>query len=200
MTIYPSKFKKIIIVGWDYDIYYDLLKIKKLSIVGYTSKKIYPKLQVPYKYLGSIINIKKIKKNIGLLLVTEDIKLRRFTFEKFKKNLITFISPSATVNKKNIKIGSIIYPNVFISFNSMIGYCTKIHLGSQIHHDCRIGDFSIVNPKTVILGNTIIGKKCYIGSNSVIRNKFKIKDNSFIKMGSVVKDYLTIKKLNFNNK
>ena len=77
MTIYPNKFNKIIMVGWDYDLYYDLLKIKKLSIVGYTSKKIYPKQQVPFKYLGSIVDIKEINKNIGLLLVTEDIKLRR---------------------------------------------------------------------------------------------------------------------------
>jgi acetyltransferase-like isoleucine patch superfamily enzyme len=197
MTIYPNKFNKIIMVGWDYDLYYDLLKIKKLSIVGYTSKKIYPKQQVPFKYLGSIVDIKEINKNIGLLLVTEDIKLRRLTFRKFKKNLVTFISSSATVNKKNVQMGSVVYPNVFISFNSMIGYCAKIHLGSQIHHDCSVGDFSIVNPKTVILGNTIIGKNCYIGSNSVIRNKFKIKDNSFIKMGSVVKNYLSIKKIKF---
>jgi len=185
--IYPQKFKKIILVGWDYDLYYDLSKIKKLKILGYTSKNKFEKSIVPFKYFGSIQDLKKIEKNTGILLATGDIRLRQFTFKNFKENLITFISTSSYVNKKIIKLGSVIYPNVFISFNSLIGNCVKVHIGSQIHHDCKIGDYSVINPKTIILGNTTIGQNCFLGASSIIRNKIKIKDNSFIKMGSVVK-------------
>tara|TARA_B100002052_G_C15715791_1_gene521741 strand:+ start:68 stop:676 length:609 start_codon:yes stop_codon:yes gene_type:complete len=183
MLINPKKFKKVILVGWDYDLVHELNK-NKIRIIGYTSNS---KKNEKFDYLGSIKNLKKLNTNVGLLLTDSDIKLKKLVYKKYKKQICTFISKKAIVpNLKNLGLGAIIQSNVFLSDNSKIGLCVKVNVGSQIHHDSTVGDFSILGPKVVILGNNEIGKECFIGSGSIIKNKLKIANNSFIGMGSVV--------------
>jgi len=183
MIIYPKKYKKIILIGWDYDLINEL-RSNNIFIHGYTSDK---KKTDTYKYLGSIKNIKSIDKKIGMLIPDSDIELKSYVFKKFKSQVCTFKSRYSIIpNLKKIGIGSIIQSNVFVSENSLIGKCVKINVGSQIHHDTIIGDFSILGPRVTILGNSIIGQKTFIGAGAIIKNKIKIAEKSFIGMGSVV--------------
>tara|TARA_Y100000768_G_scaffold379720_1_gene355831 strand:+ start:4205 stop:4831 length:627 start_codon:yes stop_codon:yes gene_type:complete len=182
MIIEPKRFKKVIFVGLDLDLITELKK-NKIIIEGYTSAN--PKKNAGLKYLGSIYDLKKIKKSTGILLTDSDIKLKHFVFKKFKKNLCTFFSKlSFLPYKKKIGIGSIIQANVFISENVKIGNCVKINVGSQIHHDVNIDDYCILAPKSVVLGDTKIEKNCFIGSSSTIRNKIVVASGTFLKMGS----------------
>ena len=70
--------------------------------------------------------------------------------------------------------------------NTKIGKCVKVNVGTQLHHDVIVGDYSIFGPGSIVLGNTTIEQNCFIGSSAVIRNKIKIKTGAFIGMGSVV--------------
>ena len=183
MTPNQKKFKKIIIVGWDADLISEI-KSRKIKVIGYTSNS---KKNSEYKFLGSIKNFKSLDKHIGILLADSNVNLREFVFNKFQNHLFTFISKKSIVpDKSNIGIGCIIQSKVFISENAKINRCVKINVGSQIHHDVIIDDFSVLSPKTVVLGNTNVGKKTFIGASSVLRNKIKIADETFIGMGSVV--------------
>jgi carbonic anhydrase/acetyltransferase-like protein (isoleucine patch superfamily) len=183
MVIYPKKFKKVILVGLDLDLVSELKK-NNIKIRGYTSNA---KKKCSYKFFGSIKNLKIIERNTGLLLCDHDLELKKFVYKKYKDILCTFVSKKAIVsNLKNIGKGSIIQSNVFLSENTKIGKCVKINVGTQLHHDVAVGDFSIFGPGCIVLGNTIIGKNCFIGSSSVIRNKIKVQSGAFIRMGSVV--------------
>ena len=59
-------------------------------------------------------------------------------------------------------------------------------MGCQIHHDVEIGDYTIIGPKSVILGDTKIEENCFIGASSSIRNKVTVSSNTFLKMGSIL--------------
>ena len=184
MIIEPKRFKKVLLVGLDIDLVGELKK-NQISIEGYTSNK--PKKNCNLKYLGNIYNFKKIKKNTGILLADSDFKIKHFVFQEFKENLCTFFSKFSLIPvKKNIGIGSIIQANVFLSENIKIGKCVKVNVGCQIHHDVEIGDYTILGPKSVVLGDTKIEKNCFIGSSTTIRNKTIVSSNTFLKMGSIL--------------
>ena len=196
MLISPNKFKKIILVGLDLDLV-DELKNNNIKVIGYTSDKI---KKCNFKYLGSIKNQIKINKDTGLLLCDHDFKLKKHVYKKYKNIICTFISKKATVpNVNNIGKGSIVQSNVFLSQNTKIGKCVKINVGSQLHHDVTVGDYSIFGPGCIVLGNTTIEQNCFIGSSAVIRNKIKIKSGAFISMGSVVITNIEKNKTFFGN-
>lgn len=184
MILEPARFQKVILVGLDLDLVNEL-KINHIKIKGYTSNK--PKKNCNLKYLGNIYNFKKIEKDIGIILADSDLKIKHFVFQNYKKNLCSFFSRFSLVpKKKNIGIGSIIQANVFLSENAKIGKCVKVNVGCQIHHDVEIGDYTIIGPKSVILGDTKVEKNCFIGASSSIRNKVKVSSNTFLKMGSIL--------------
>lgn len=182
--INQKKFNKVLLIGLDLDLV-DELEENKIKIIGYTSNI---KRDCKYNFFGCIKkNSGVFKPDIGFLLCDSDISLKNFVFNKFKENLLTYVSKKAIVtNYKNIGLGSIIQANTFLSNNVVLGKCVKLNVGCQIHHDVKIGDFSILGPGCIILGNSIIGKNSFIGASSVIRNKLNISANSYIGMGSVV--------------
>ena len=184
MILEPARFQKVILVGLDVDLVNEL-KINQIKIKGYTSNK--PKKNCNLKYLGNIYNFKKIEKDIGIILADSDLKIKHFVFQNYKKNLCSFFSRFSLVpKKKNIGIGSIIQANVFLSENTKIGKCVEVNVGCQIHHDVEIGDYTIIGPKSVILGDTKVEENCFIGASSSIRNKVKVSSNTFLKMGSIL--------------
>lgn len=196
MIIFPKRFKEIILIGFDYDLVNEL-NINKIKIIGYTSKT---KKDVPYKFLGSVSNLKNLDKSFGLLITTDDIELREFAFTNFQEQICTFVSFLSFVSKNmKIGLGSILQANTFVSDNTKIGRCVKINVGSQIHHDSVVGDFSVLGPKVVILGNSIVKKKCFIGSGAIIRNKISLAQGTFIGMGSVVTKNTEKNKIYYGN-
>ena len=66
-----------------------------------------------------------------------------------------------------------------LSENTKIGKCVKVNVGCQIHHDVEIGDYTIIGPKSVILGDTKVEENCFIGASSSIRNKVKVSSTHF---------------------
>lgn len=79
-----------------------------------------------------------------------------------------------------------IFPYSFIGPNIKIGIGTLINTRSNIHHDTIIGKFCDIAPSVTILGGAVIGNNSFIGSGSTILPKVKIGDNVIIGAGSVV--------------
>ena len=63
---------------------------------------------------------------------------------------------------------------------------SKINIGAQIHHDCKIGKFVTIAPKAVLLGNVKIADYCYIGANSTVKQNIKIGKGAIVGAGAVV--------------
>lgn len=70
--------------------------------------------------------------------------------------------------------------------NTIIKDGVRIAHGSQIGHNCIIGEETFIANGVTIAGSVQIGRKCFIGSGVTIRHKIKLGDNIIVGCGSVV--------------
>ena len=82
--------------------------------------------------------------------------------------------------------GTIIQPNVVISYNVKIGKSCMIHANSVIGHKVSIGNFVNISPLVSIVGPVEIGNYSFIGAGSVIFPNVKIGNHVVISAGSIV--------------
>lgn len=98
------------------------------------------------------------------------------------------IHPSAYVSPfVKIGYGNIFLNNVCIQNNAIIGNGVVITANSEIHHDCEIGDYSLIYSCSAIRTNTKIGKRVKIGSTVSISNGAVVLDDAIIENGEVIK-------------
>jgi|SaaInlStandDraft_3_1057020.scaffolds.fasta_scaffold07056_4 sugar O-acyltransferase (sialic acid O-acetyltransferase NeuD family) len=173
---------KVAIVGFDKDFIDDASDV--LSIYGYFSLS--DKCN-QYDYLGNHHKIKNLPEDVSIIVVFDDISLRKKLFIEYKDKLVGYISPSASVSKHaKIGIGSVVMANSYISSDVVIGNLSKISVGVQIHHDVTIDDYNIVAPRATLLGKVSIGSGNYIGAGALIRNSITIGESNIIGMGANV--------------
>lgn len=93
----------------------------------------------------------------------------------------TFVSPSAKISE-----GTVVLHRALVQADSIIGRHVILNTGSQIDHDCVIGDFSHIAPGAILCGGVRVGKNVLIGAGAVILPGIKIGDNATIGAGSIV--------------
>lgn len=185
---------KFCVVGIDKDIE-EYLQENKLNYVGLISDFKNKNYKIG-KRIGNetLKSWKKIKKkyNPDVFILIDDGKQREKLVKKiFKKNVKNLIYKETYINKsvyKEIlkKKALVIQKLCMISSNVKLGDGIKINIGSQIHHDVKVGEYSTIAPRAVILGSVKIGRNCYIGANSVIKQGITIGNNAIIGAGSTV--------------
>ena len=188
--------KKFCIVGVDND-FIDFIQRNHSLFVGYFSnKKKRYNLIKRNKWLGdhNQLSWKKIKKKYNPLVIIniDEGKNREKLYSKiykkncknifFKNSFISKTSKSKMIKKKGI----IIQDHAKIMPCVEINHGTKINIGAQIHHDCKIGKFATVAPKAVLLGKVKVGNYSYIGANSTIKQNVKIGKGAIVGAGSTV--------------
>jgi len=114
-------------------------------------------------------------------------KERIYNHLKGKTSFLTYIAPDASVGKFNIiGEGTLVCPGSIITTNVTIGNCVTLNIGSQIGHDCKIGDFSSIMPSVDLGGNVTVGSKVFIGTNATILPNMTIGSGATVGAGSVV--------------
>jgi carbonic anhydrase/acetyltransferase-like protein (isoleucine patch superfamily) len=73
----------------------------------------------------------------------------------------------------------------------MIWKLLKVSVGAEIHHDLKIGEYSVTAHQTPILGRAEIGSESFIGLESKISPNCKIGSLVSVSMCSVVLDNLS---------
>ncbi len=188
--------EKFCIIGVDND-YVDFIKRNSSFFIGYFSKKgLFYKSINKKKRLGDHViktwNTIKKKYNPTIIITMDDGKIREKLFKKiyirncnnlFLKHAYVAASSLKKLNKNK---GILIQDFAKIMSNVKIFDGVKIHVGAHVHHDCKIGKFSTIAPKAVILGNVQIGDYSYIGANSTIKQRIKIGRGATVGAGSVV--------------
>ena len=179
------KNNRIILVGCDKDALNEI-ETSSYEIIGYTSDN--KKQFMKYPYLGDIregIDISSF--SAGLLLIADDIEIRRNCFLKYNQYLVTYISNQSQISKSsNVGKGSFIQSNCYISYNVKVGDCCKIHSGCSLHHGSEISSFSILAPGVRLLGNVNVCSQTYVGANTAVKENCRIGSNTIIGMGSNV--------------
>ena len=75
---------------------------------------------------------------------------------------------------------------VTIMPNVTIGLACKLNVNATVHHDAQVGDFSILAPSAVLLGNVVVGERSYIGAGAIIRQGCRVGSGARIGAGAVV--------------
>lgn len=169
-----------------------LKKIDKYNIVGYSD--IIDKgliLNVPYVGTDDILkNLYKLKKvrlaAVGIGQI-KNIELRKAVIEKISTIGFQFpsiISPNSIINE-DVKIGrgTVIMDGVILQLGVEIGEYSIINTRTSIDHDCIIGDFVHVAPGCTICGEVKVGNETFLGTGTEVTisgGKF-IKANTFVK-------------------
>jgi sugar O-acyltransferase (sialic acid O-acetyltransferase NeuD family) len=170
----------------------------KEEIIFYDKNVIEKKIWNKFLVVNDLETIKQILKNNPKFCVTIGNPRKR---EKMFNLMIklgavpTNIIVSKTISSEISENATIIQPGVCISFDVIIKNSCFIHANSVIGHKVEIGNFVNISPLCSIIGPCKIGDFSYIGAKSVIMPNINIGKNTYITPGSVVnrdiKDYET---------
>ncbi len=173
----------IAVVGADLDLLDDLTR-GDFEIVGYFSKQ---DKKIGHEYLGNHLSVGNLNPQVKIIVAVDDTSLREYIWDNHASNVTQYVSDRSSVSKyAKLGRGVVIYPHVFISAGVKIAELTKISVGSQIHHESQIGEFSVLAPKTLVLGRVHIGNHVFLGSNSSIAPNIQIGNRAFVGMCSNV--------------
>ncbi len=127
--------------------------------------------------------------NDYVILSVADPVLKENIYNRLKGQVkfFTYVDKDV-IEGKFIEIGegSIICPKCIISTNVKLGKCVYINSGTNIGHDCKIGDFSSIMATVDLGGECILEEKVYMGTKSMIIPRRKIQSNILIGAGSIV--------------
>lgn len=118
-------------------------------------------------------------------------KLRYKLFQKFSKLggiATSSISLFSHLGSFDVIIGegTVILSNAIFSNSTTMGLGGLVYYNVIVTHDCLIGDFVELSPGATILGRCKIGDFTHIGSNATILPNLTIGQNVVIGAGSVV--------------
>jgi sugar O-acyltransferase (sialic acid O-acetyltransferase NeuD family) len=74
----------------------------------------------------------------------------------------------------------------FLGPVTYLGKGVLINTRANIHHECRVGDFTEIGPGAMLLGAVQVGKKCRIGAGAIILPGIKLGDEVIVGAGAVV--------------
>jgi acetyltransferase-like isoleucine patch superfamily enzyme len=124
---------------------------------------------------------------VKLIVAVDDTILREYIWTNHGSKVIQYVSELSNVSKRSeLGCGVVIYPHVFISAGVEIADLAKISVGSQIHHESHVGEFSVLAPMTLVLGRVHIGSHVFLGSNSSIAPNVRVENRAFVGMSSNV--------------
>jgi sugar O-acyltransferase (sialic acid O-acetyltransferase NeuD family) len=114
-------------------------------------------------------------------------KERIYNHLKEKTRFLTYIAPDVSIGKYNkIEDGCIICPRCIVTTNITLGKCVILNIGTQIGHDCTVGDFSSIMPSVDLGGNVTVGRKVFIGTKATILPNIRIGSDAIVGAGSTV--------------
>jgi sugar O-acyltransferase (sialic acid O-acetyltransferase NeuD family) len=82
--------------------------------------------------------------------------------------------------------GACLSPRVVFTSNIRVGRCFHANLFSYIEHDCVIGDFVTLAPRSSLNGNVTVGNFAYIGAGAIVKQGVNIGAEATVGMGAVV--------------
>ena len=189
--------KKLYIIGAgefgrEFETWFHLYAVDKdtIEIAGFLDDNLKALDGFPsdFKILGKINEYAFSKDDYAVIAISNP-KIKEIIYNKIKDkvNIYSFIPKNAIVGKfVDINEGCILTPNSILTTNIKLGKCVTVNIGSQIGHDCILGDFSSLMANVDLGGGVELGKRVFIGSNATIIPRIRIAEDTMIGAGSVV--------------
>ncbi len=114
-------------------------------------------------------------------------KTREITTDKWNKELITLIHPSAVIGE-DVEIGKgvAIMANVVINTGTRIGNGVIVNTYASLDHDNIIDDYAHISVNVHTAGTVHVGKRTFVGIGSTVSNNISICDDAVVGAGAVV--------------
>lgn len=192
-----NKEKIVLIGGGDFakKVFYLLKSQNQYDVVGYTDVEDKGQLlSVPY--LGKDTDFWMKQKDLPaenvVLCIAGNIKLlpiKEKIIKNYKSLGVKFpkiISDNCFVHESvKLEEGVIIFDQVYVDFDTLIGKFSVLNLKCTIGHDAKIGSNTLISPHVFIGGGADIGDNSFVGSNGTVNPYLKICDNTVIGSSSV---------------
>lgn len=126
--------------------------------------------------------------NIPVIIAVGDNDARkRIAYEEVKHSYFTAKHPSTICSQySSIGEGSMLLHGAIVQAGAQVGKHVILNTGSQVDHDCILGDFVHIAPSAVLCGGVEIGEATLIGANAVVRPKIKIGKGVIAGAGAVI--------------
>lgn len=197
-VIVSNNKKKVIVVGagGHAKVVIDTLKLMNREILGLidSSKELHGKTVLDIPVIGDDSELEKVSP-IDVEIVcgiasTGLPTVRKKVIEKIKKSDFTFakvIHPSAVISSSailsegvQVMAGAIIQADTKIYTNSII------NTSSCVEHDCIIGNYVHIAPKSIIAGYSKIGDISHVGLGARVLQNIILGDETVVGAGSTV--------------
>lgn len=165
-------------------------KEKIWNIIGFVDDACQSEAIEGIPVLGSVSWLNKYNKDVYVVCaigngITKNKIITQITNEKIK--FATLIDPTVQIHKgSRIEEGCIIYANVVLAINTVIGKHVYISFSSTIGHDTIIEDCSSIYPGCNLSGCVRVEENCVIGTGSKIIQGLQIGRNTVLGAGTVV--------------
>lgn len=131
-----------------------------------------------------------LQKEVKIALAIGNNATRKAVFEAFKQRgfeIPSLIHPSAILSQSaTISEACVVMPNVVVNARSTIGVGVILNTACVVEHDCKVGGFCHIAPRSVLCGGVNVGEDTHIGAGSVVIEGKSVGEGCFIGAGSVV--------------
>jgi len=149
----------------------------------------YKRYKFSAPYLGTIAE-HRVSTDVKYLIGIANLQHRRIIIERFLSlgvQFASFVHPDTYISvSSNIGLGVIIAPNVNIGPNVEVGDFTLVNSRSSIGHDTIIGRFNFISPNVCFSGFTRVGDENLFGINSATIPEIIIGNRNKIAAGMIV--------------
>jgi sugar O-acyltransferase (sialic acid O-acetyltransferase NeuD family) len=129
---------------------------------------------------------------IKIVIATGEPKYRKKIYNLIQEDgyeLESIICLSSYIGERTrIDKGTIVFPNVYISNDTVIGCNCIVHANAKVESGCIVKDNTFVSSGAFVGADTELGDSVFVGPNSALFDHISIGNNSLIGIGSVVTD------------
>lgn len=151
--------------------------------------------KLSYKILGSIDELPKLleRNNCSQVFIAIGENKYRFEVQQRIKNqipgieYINVIHPDSII-AESVKLGKgiAIFAGTVLNANTILKDFSLINTGSIIEHNCKIGKYASIAPKSTLGGYVKVGDRAFVGMSSTISDRVRIGDFSIVGADSLV--------------
>jgi sugar O-acyltransferase (sialic acid O-acetyltransferase NeuD family) len=107
--------------------------------------------------------------------VGDNMLRRKWLTEVSDCNAPPIVHPSAVVSSTaQLSRGVFVGPGAVINARATIGPGVIVNSGAIVEHDCRVGAFSHLAPRSALGGAVVVGEACLIGIGAAVRPATRI--------------------------
>jgi len=142
------------------------------------------------RIVGSVDDLIRRTEPFGAVLAIGSATDREAIAGRLAHSPVTYpvlAHPDATIGcEVHLAEGVVVTAGSRLSTNIRVGRHVHIDQNAAVAHDCRLGEFSRLNPQACPSGAVTIGRRVLIGANAIVLQELTVGDNAIVGAGAVV--------------